>query len=159
MRKFSPLPLIAFLLLTHLFLFFCFRLILFYFVSPQITDHDAILEGLYIGLKFDMRYVVFLTLLSNLCLIIPFSERLLAENRFFRYCVCFWQTVVFFVYLLIYLIDILVYFYLNQRVDLTLLDLLVLSRHLDKPRFFYSFNRLFWVLEQGFCSACRRARA
>ena len=71
-----------------------------------------------------MRYVVFLTLLSNLCLIIPFSERLLAENRFFRYCVCFWQTAVFFVYLLVYLIDILVYFYLNQRVDLTLLDLL-----------------------------------
>ena len=81
MRKFSPLPLIAFLLLAHLFLFFCFRLILFYFAYPQITDHDAILEGLYIGLKFDMRYVVFLTLLSNLCLIIPFSERLLAENR------------------------------------------------------------------------------
>ncbi len=124
MRKFSPLPLIAFLLLAHLFLFFCFRLILFYFAYPQITDHDAILEGLYIGLKFDMRYVVFLTLLSNLCLIIPFSERLLAENRFFRYCVCFWQTAVFFVYLLVYLIDILVYFYLNQRVDLTLLDLL-----------------------------------
>lgn len=124
MRKFSPLPLIAVLLLSHITLFFLFRLILLYFVYPQITDHDAIFHGLYIGLKFDMRYVVFLTLLPCLCLLVPFLERLIVNNSFFRSLVCFLQSLGFFAILLVYVIDICVYFYLNQRVDLTLLDLL-----------------------------------
>lgn len=124
MRKFSPLPLIAGLLLSHIALFFLFRLILLYFVYPQITDHGAILHGLYIGLKFDMRYVVFLTLLPCLCLLVPFLERLIVNNSFFRSLLCFLQTLGFFAILLVYIIDICVYFYLNQRVDLTLLDLI-----------------------------------
>lgn len=124
MRKFSPLPLIALLLLSHLALFFAFRLILFSFVYPQITDHAAIYEGLYIGLKFDMRFVVFLVLIPSLCLLIPFFERLMVKSKFFRSFVCTVQTFIFFLMLLVYLIDICVYFYLNQRVDLTLLDLL-----------------------------------
>lgn len=124
MRKFSPLPLIAFLLLSHIVLFFLFRLVLLYFVYPQITDHAAVLQGLYIGLKFDMRYVVFLTLLPCLCLLVPFLERLIVNNSFFRSLVCLLQTCGFFAILLVYVIDICVYFYLNQRVDLTLLDLL-----------------------------------
>lgn len=124
MRKFSPLPLIALLLIFHIALFFSFRLILFYFVYPQITDHAAVFEGLYIGLKFDMRYVVFLTLLPCLCLLVPFLERFIVNNSFFRSLVCLLQTLGFFAILLVYLIDIYVYFYLNQRVDLTLLDLL-----------------------------------
>lgn len=124
MRKFSPLPLIAFLLCSHAALFFFFRLILFSFVYPQITDHDAIFEGLYIGLKFDMRYAVFLVLFTSICLIIPFFERLVVKSRIFRSIVCFVQTVLFMGMLFVYLVDIYVYFYLNQRVDMTLLDLL-----------------------------------
>lgn len=124
MRKFSPLPLIAFLLCGHAALFFFFRLILFSFVYPQITDHDAIFEGLYTGLKFDMRYVVFLILIPSICLLIPFFERLLVTSRLFRSVLCFMQTALFMCMLFIYLIDIYVYFYLNQRVDMTLLDLL-----------------------------------
>lgn len=124
MRKISPLPLIAWLLFSHLVLFFLFRLILFYFVYPQITDHAAVFHGLYIGLKFDMRYVVFLTLLPCLCLLVPFLERLIVNTSFFRFLICLLQTLGFFVILLVYVIDICVYFYLNQRVDLTLLDLL-----------------------------------
>ncbi len=124
MRKYSPLPLIALLLLSHLALFFIFRLIVLYFVYPQITDHAAIYNGLYIGLKFDMRYAVFLVLFPALCLLIPFFERLIVRSSFFRSFVCSVQTLVFFLVLLVYLVDICVYFYLNQRVDLTLLDLL-----------------------------------
>ena len=124
MRKYSPLPLIALLLLSHLALFFIFRLILLYFVYPQITDHAAIYNGLYIGLKFDMRYAVFLVLFPALCLLIPFFERLIVRSSFFRSFVCSVQTLVFFLMLLVYVVDICVYFYLNQRVDLTLLDLL-----------------------------------
>lgn len=124
MRKFSPLPLIAFLLCSHIALFFFFRLILFYFVYPQITDHNAIFEGLYIGLKFDTRCAVFLVLFTSLCLLIPFFERLLVKNRFFRFVLCFMQTSLFMGALLVYVVDIYVYFYLNQRVDMTLLDLL-----------------------------------
>lgn len=124
MRKFSPLPLIAFLICSHAALFFFFRLILFSFVYPQITDHNAIFEGLYIGLKFDMRYVVFLVLIPSVCLLIPFFERLLVKSRLFRSVLCFVQTTLFMFMLFVYLVDIYVYFYLNQRVDLTLLDLL-----------------------------------
>lgn len=124
MRKYSPLPLIALLLLSHLALFFFFRLILFYFVYPQITDHASIYEALYIGLKFDMRFVVFLVLFPGLCLLVPFFERLIVQNGAFRTLVCSVQTLGFFLILLVYLVDICVYFYLNQRVDLTLLDLI-----------------------------------
>lgn len=124
MRKFSPLPLIAFLLLSHLALFFVFRLILLYFVYPQIIDHAAIYEGLYIGLKFDMRFAAFLVLFPSLCLLVPFFERLIVQNNAFRTFVCSLQTLAFFLILLVYLVDICVYFYLNQRIDLTLLDLL-----------------------------------
>ena len=120
----SPLPTMAFLFLTHLILFFAFRLGLFYFVYPFITDHDAILKALYIGLKFDARQVVFLTLITFVCLIIPPFERLLINSRIFRYFICLWQTIVFAFMLCVYVVDFGVYFYLNQRVDLTLLDLL-----------------------------------
>lgn len=122
-RKFSPGALMALLFLSHLVLFFAFRLALFYFVYPQITDHGAILEGLYIGLKFDARYVVFLILIPCFCLIIPPLERLLTKSRLFRSIVLFMQSALFFVMLLVYVVDFIVYFYLNQRVDLTLLDL------------------------------------
>lgn len=123
LKKFSPLGLLAGLFLAHLAVFFLFRLILFYYVYPQITDHDAILKGLYIGLKFDGRYTVFLILAAALCLIFPPLERLLSGNRLFRFVVCFWQSLVFMGMLLVYVVDIIVYFYLHQRVDLTLLDL------------------------------------
>lgn len=123
LRKFSPLALIAMLFLSHLALFFVFRLVLFYFVYPQITDHGAIAEGLYIGLKFDARYAVFLILLLCLCLIFPPLERLLVHSRLFRWLICTVQSFVFMTMLLVYVVDFIVYFYLNQRVDLTLLDL------------------------------------
>lgn len=120
----SPLPTIAFLFITHLFLFFAFRLGLFYFVYPFITDHDVILQALYIGGKFDARQAVFLTLVTTICLILPPFERLLVNSRFFRYIICLWQTIVFAFMLCVYVVDFGVYFYLNQRIDLTLLDLL-----------------------------------
>ena len=120
----SPLPTLAFLFFTHLIIFFAFRLGLFYFVYPFITDHESILNALYIGLKFDARQVVFLTLITSICLIIPPFERLLVNSRIFRYLICLWQTLVFAFMLCVYVVDFGVYFYLNQRVDLTLVDLL-----------------------------------
>lgn len=122
-RKYSPLSLIVLLFLSHTALFFIFRLALLYFVYPQITDHDAVAKGLYIGLKFDARYVVFLILIPSLCLIFCPLERLMAKSRWFRGIVCTVQTLLFMTMLLVYVVDFIVYFYLNQRLDLTLLDL------------------------------------
>lgn len=122
-QQLSPLTLVMFLVLFHIVLYFCFRLVLFYFVEPEIIDRCAIFEALYIGLKFDGRYAVFTVLPLALALLFPALEcRIYAPKSFLRFCFCFLQTVIFSFILLAHIFDLGVYFYLQQRLDMSLVD-------------------------------------
>ena len=75
LARWQPLPVLALALLINTALFFSARLALLYFLLPDITQTGHIARALYIGLKFDARYAVFLTLPLALCLLIPALER------------------------------------------------------------------------------------
>ena len=81
-----------------------------------------ILQGLYIGTKFDIRMVVLGLVPVALILAIPALERRLAANRLLRMAVTGLQTLLFASALLIYVIDFGWFFYMHTRVDATLFD-------------------------------------
>ncbi len=123
LQRLSPLPLIAFLILFHIIIYFAFRLVLFSFIEPSIIDRDAICEGLYIGLKFDTRYAIFTSLALALALLIPAVERTLyLTPSFTRKIFCAFQSMIFSVFILVHIVDLGVFFYLRQRLDMTLME-------------------------------------
>ena len=67
----QPLTTIGVFLLANTVLFFLARLALLYFLFPEIADKGEIPQALYIGLKFDARMAVFMTLPLAFCLLWP----------------------------------------------------------------------------------------
>lgn len=121
LARLQPLPDIALLLLAHTALFFAARLAMLYFLSPVITERGDIPEALYIGLKFDARYAVFLTLPAALCLLTPALERRLPRpgRNPARTVLCALEALLFGAALLVCIFDFGFFFYLHQRLDFT----------------------------------------
>lgn len=119
----QPLPLLALALLITTALFFSARLALLSFLLPGITYSDQIPRALYIGLKFDARWAVFLTLPLALCLLIPVLERKVsAPGRApARSLLCGLEALLFGTALLIYILDFGFFFYLHARLDMSAL--------------------------------------
>jgi len=126
LARFRPLPAIALFLLVNTSLFFAARLALLFFLWPDITARSDIPLALYIGLKFDVRYAVFLTLPVALCLLIPAWDRRLccAGRSPLRAVLCVVEAALFGAALLTYVFDFGFFFYLRQRLDMTALGFL-----------------------------------
>ena len=87
----------------------------------HINPGSDIAYAFYVGAKFDIRMVVlFLTPLA-LILGIPQLERLLARSLLRRLLVLLY-SLIFFGAVFIYVVDFGWYFYMNQRIDATLLE-------------------------------------
>ena len=121
--RWQPLPVLALALLINTALFFSARLTLLYFLLPDITQTGHIARALYIGLKFDARYAVFLTLPLALCLLIPALERRVSGpgRAIARSGLCWVEALLFGAALLIYMLDFGFFFYLHARLDMTAL--------------------------------------
>lgn len=118
--KIQPLPLLALVLLINTALFFTARLGLLYFLLPDITATEHIAEAMYIGLKFDARYAVFLSLPVAFCLLVPALERRLAGvSSRVRTWLCAVEGFLFGLALIIVMLDFGFFFYLRQRFDFT----------------------------------------
>lgn len=120
--RFQPAFTVALVLGFNLACFFAARLAMLSFLWKDIQESSHIPEALYIGLKFDARYAVFLTLPVALCLLIPALERRLAAGKFFTRAVLGLEALLFTAALLIYCLDFGFFFYLHQRLDITALD-------------------------------------
>ncbi len=123
LARWQPLPVLALALLINTALFFSARLALLYFLLPDITQTGHIARALYIGLKFDARYAVFLTLPLALCLLIPALERRVSGpgRAIARSVLCWVEALLFGAALLIYMLDFGFFFYLHARLDMTAL--------------------------------------
>lgn len=123
LARWRPLPFLALALLVNTALFFAARLALLYFLLPDITQTGHIARALYIGLKFDARYAVFLTLPLALCLLIPALERRVSGSgrHPLRLVLCTVEALLFASALLVYIFDFGFFFYLHQRLDMTAL--------------------------------------
>lgn len=118
--KTQPLPLLVLVLLANTALFFMARLALLYFLLPDITATASIPQALYIGLKFDARYAVFLSLPVAFWLLIPALEQRLAVARSrVRTWLCVVEGVMFGLALIVVMLDFGFFFYLRQRLDFT----------------------------------------
>lgn len=125
--RLHPLPTIALLLLTNTALFFAARLVMLSFLWRDITQTGDIARALYIGLKFDARYAVFLTLPVALCLLFPPLELRISKPRAmgrspWRMVLCWLESLLFGLAVLVYIFDFGIFFYLRQRLDLTILN-------------------------------------
>ena len=89
--------------------------------SIRTSPISDILNALYIGTKFDIRMVVLYLVPIALLLGIPPLERRLGQTGF-RRAVTVVYGLVFFGAVFIYVVDFGWYFYMNQRVDATLLE-------------------------------------
>jgi len=85
-------------------------------LAPSIQD---VAKALYIGVKFDGRIAVFLTIPLALALFVPWVEKRLAG---WRYVLDVLYAAIFAVVILVYIVDFGYFFYLNQRIDATLFD-------------------------------------
>ncbi len=81
----------------------------------------AILKAFYTGIKFDGRIAVFLSIPLAILLALPFFEKRLPQ---LVKGLAIFYFVVFFALALLYVVDFGFYFYLNQRLDATILDLM-----------------------------------
>ena len=79
--RWQPLPDLALFLVVNILIFFSARLALLYFLLPDIARTDHILRALYIGLKFDARWAVFLALPLALVWAWPQAERAAFSTR------------------------------------------------------------------------------
>lgn len=124
LARFQPLPDLALVLLVNTALFFLARLAMLYFLWPDITETGHIPQALYIGLKFDARYAVFLTLPTAFCLLWPALERRVSApgRSGTRMVLCGLEALLFGAALLIYIFDFGFFFYLHQRLDMTALN-------------------------------------
>jgi len=120
----QPLTTIGAFLLINTVLLFLARLALLYFLFPDIVDKGEIAQALYIGLKFDARIAVFMTLPLAVCLLWPSLERSVSGPE-----PCSGWSPVRSVLLgvtgimaagvmLVYIFDFGFFFYLHQRIDM-----------------------------------------
>ena len=122
--EFQPFTSIGCFLLVNTVLFFLARLALLYFLYPDIVDKGEILQALYIGLKFDARMAVFLTLPLAFCLLWPSLERAVsgpepASGWSPVRKALLWVTGLLFAGAeLVYVFDFGFFFYLHQHIDM-----------------------------------------
>lgn len=119
--KWQPLPDLAIFLFVNILCFFSARLALLYFLLPDISRRDHILQALYIGLKFDARWAVFLALPLALVWAWPRAERATAVPgpSLARRLLTGVETLLFGLMVLLYIFDFGFFFYLRQRIDMT----------------------------------------
>ena len=112
---FQPLVDIALFVLFNAALFFAARLALLYFLLPDITERGHIPHALYIGLKFDVRMAVFMTLPLAFCLLWPRLERAVSRRgaSVARGLLCFVTGLMAAGAMLIYVFDFGFFFYLH----------------------------------------------
>lgn len=119
----TPFSMVASIVFLHICFFFALRLVLLYFVQMDIVDRDAIDNALYIGLKFDARYAVFVSLPLCIALLFPACERALyAVKSKVRLFFCGLQTTIFALFCGFHILDFGIYFYLQKRLDLSILE-------------------------------------
>ncbi len=120
----QPLTTIGVFLLANTVLFFLARLALLYFLFPDIVDKGEIPQALYIGLKFDARMAVFMTLPLAVCLLWPSLERAVsgpepASGWPAARTALFWVTgLMAAAAMLVYIFDFGFFFYLHQHIDM-----------------------------------------
>lgn len=117
----QPLPDLGLFLFVNILIFFSARLALLYFLLPDIARTDHILHGLYIGLKFDARWAVFLALPLALVWAWPCAERAAAKPgpNLLRKLLVGLETFLFSLLALLYILDFGFFFYLRQRIDMS----------------------------------------
>ncbi len=117
---FQPLADIALFLLCNTALFFAARLALLYFLLPDIVDKAQIPQALYIGLKFDARIAVFITLPTAFCLLWPRLERAVSREGVSaaRRVLVFVTSLMAAGAMLIHVFDFGFFFYLHQHIDM-----------------------------------------
>ena len=124
LAEFQPLPTIAVFLLLNTALFFAARLVLFSFLLPDIVDRAAIPQALYIGLKFDARMAVFMTLPLAFFLLWPSLERTVSGPEPRRGWPLSRRVLAWIIGLmtagamLVYIFDFGFFFYLHQHIDM-----------------------------------------
>lgn len=120
----QPLTTIGVFLLTNTVLFFLARLALLYFLFPEIVDKGEIPQALYVGLKFDARMAVFMTLPLAFCLLWPSLERAVSGTEPASgwprvRTMLVWATGLMAAgAMLIYVFDFGFFFYLHQHIDM-----------------------------------------
>ena len=116
--KLSPrLKLIFHFIVFHLCIFLCFRMIfLFWFKAPnhQWTD---IISSIYLGLKFDIRLCVFLSLPMAILGFIPYFD----IRKFKKSWLTVYAIISYFIFV-IYFTDLGYYSYLQGRINISILD-------------------------------------
>ena len=117
---FQPLVDIALFVLVNTALFFAARLALLYFLFPDIAERDHIAHALYIGLKFDARMAVFMSLPLALFLLWPRLERAVSRegSSAARRVLCLVTGLMAAGAMLIYIFDFGFFFYLHQHIDM-----------------------------------------
>ena len=122
--EFQPLTSIGLFLLANTVLFFMARLALLYFLLPDIANRVEIPQALYIGLKFDARMAVFMTLPLAFCLLWPSLERAVSGPApcggypFARKALCWVTGLMAAAAMLVYVFDFGFFFYLHQHIDM-----------------------------------------
>ncbi len=116
--RFQPLTSILLCVFANTALFFAARLVLLYFLLPDITERGAIAKALYIGLKFDARIAVFMTLPLAFCMIIPRLEKAVRRRSRARRMLCRITCIMAAMALLAYIFDFGFFFYLHQHLDM-----------------------------------------
>ena len=122
--EFQPLTTIAVFLLLNTALFFAARLALLYFLLPDIVDRAAIPQALYIGLKFDARIAVFMTLPLAFFLLWPGLERAVSGldprtgRTLAHRALCGITGLMAAGAMLVYVFDFGFFFYLHQHLDM-----------------------------------------
>lgn len=116
----QPLIDIAVFILANTALFFAARLALLYFLLPDITEKAHIPHALYIGLKFDARMAVFMTLPLAFCLLWPRLERAVSRKgpSAARRVLCLVTGIMAAGAMLIHIFDFGFFFYLHQHIDM-----------------------------------------
>ena len=120
LSEFQPMISIAAFLLVNTVLFFIARLALLYFLLPDIVDKGEITQALYIGLKFDARMAVFMTLPLAFCLLWPRLERAVSgpAPSLARTVLCWVTGLMAAGAMLVYVFDFGFFFYLHQHIDM-----------------------------------------
>ena len=122
--EFQPFTSIGFFLLANTVLLFLARLAFLYFLFPDIADKGEIPQALYVGLKFDARIAVFLTLPLAFCLLWPSLERAVSGSEPASGWspvrkILLWVTGLMVAgATLVYVFDFGFFFYLHQHIDM-----------------------------------------
>ena len=128
MKKFPSFVRRIFLILCATFvLFFLARLAMLAIVLPEADDmtFPDMLKALYIGGKFDLRLAVFVIIPAALALGLPWPESRLGRTpSTLKTCLVAVYAFTMLAVTVVYAFDFGFYFYLRQRIDTTLFDLI-----------------------------------